>query len=569
MRRLIIALVVFLAAGCASDGGSTPGPDITPDSVADVVVPADTVTDLPTPEDTPHQDFGAEGPPTDVLPPQDTPPPEDIAPPPPANPFSEGPYGPGYREIAGPFVLPTQHGDWDFEAEWTGEDIHVFVFHHADYDYSNQLWSSSVADLLDKSPQNAHYFFCSYQTDAAADVQSMSVAMGQALDQLVPEKQAWWVDRVHFVTAPAFEVPGAFGAAVQAHPSFAFAIDRFQRWRAVGLLLFPGSDQATAELSYLTHEVRWFNFEWARQSALDAEEDVTVITLFDGQNVKNEIAEVELPDAATMAGFDTMRIDLEANCPGHDEQNCGEWDYVSWFHLCADPEDPETCDVEVARWITTYGREGRWVTDISPMLALLQEGGTTRFRYNGGNAYDVTLRLYLSNRGKGGHPDEAVFLWPGKDPFDENYNVDRPPIVLDVPDDVIKVELYALITGHGFGVDTKNCAEFCNHTHHFSVNGTEFVKAHPEADDMWGCMKQIEIGTVPNQYGTWPFGRGGWCPGLDVIPWSADVTDAIVEGENELTYEGLLDGEPFVPVPANNGGFKGGIRMSSWLVYWR
>ncbi len=44
---------------------------------------------------------------------------------------------------------------------------------------------------------------------------------------------------------------------------------------------------------------------------------------------------------------------------------------------------------------------------------------------------------------------------------------------------------------------------------------------------------------------------------------------AIVDGENALTYEGLLDGEPFIPVPANNGGFKGGIRMSSWLVYWR
>ena len=86
---------------------------------------------------------------------------------------------------------------------------------------------------------------------------------------------------------------------------------------------------------------------------------------------------------------------------------------------------------------------------------------------------------------------------------------------------------------------------------------------------MWGCMKQIEVGTVPNQYGTWPFGRGGWCPGLDVAPFVVDVTEALVDGENELTYLGLLDGEPFVPVPASNGGFKGGIHMSSWLIYWR
>ncbi|MFH1531278.1 MAG: peptide-N-glycosidase F-related protein [Pseudomonadota bacterium] len=559
MRSGVGLFFVIALAACSPSGGSTPAPDTTPDVASDVVAAADTLPDLPSSEDTLP----------DLPPPQDTPPPQDIEPPPPFNPFSPGPYGPGYRDVAGPFVLPTLHGDWDFEMEWTGEDIYVFVFHHSDYDYSNQLWASSVAALLDKSPQNAHYFFCSYQTDAAADVQTMSVAMGQALDQLVPEKQAWWVERVHFVTEPAFEIPGAFGAAVQAHSSFAFAIDRFQRWRAVGLLLFPGSDQATAELSYLTHEVRWFNFEWARQQDLDGETDVTVIPIFGGENVKNQIVEVELPDAETMAGFDTMLIDLVADCPGHDEQNCGEWDYLSWFHLCADPEDPETCDVEVARWITSYGREGRWVTDVSQMLAHFQGGGTVRLRYNAGNSYDTTLSLRLSNRGKGGHPSEAVFLWPGKGAFDENYNVDRPPIFREVPDDVTRVELYALITGHGFGVDTKNCAEFCNHTHQFTINGTEFVKAHPEADDMWGCMKQIEVGTVPNQYGTWPFGRGGWCPGLDVTPFVADVTDALVDGENELTYLGLLDGEPFVPVPANNGGFKGGIHMSSWLIYWR
>ena len=565
MRRsfslLFLVFLVFLVliAACSTGGGSTP--DATPEVVA-----ADTAPDLVTPDTTPDPPDAT---PEDTAPPPDTLPPEDITPSPPLVPFSEGPYGPGYREIAGPFVLPTLHGDWDFEAEWSGEDVYVFVFHHSEYDYSNQLWASSVADLLDRSPQNVHYFFCSYQEDAAADVQTMSQAMGQALDQFVPEKQDWWVERVHFVTTPAFQIPGAFGEAVQAHSAFAFAIDRFQRWRATGLLVFPASEGATAELSYLTHEVRWFNFEWARQETLDAETDVTVIPVFSGKNVKTEIVEVDLPDAATMAGFDTMLIDLGAYCPDNDEQNCGEWDYISWLHLCADPNDPEKCDVEVARWITTCGREGRWVTDISQMLALFQEGGTVRLRYNAGYAYDTWLNLRLSNRGKGGHPDEATFLWPGKDPFDEHYNDDRPPIVLDIPDDVTKVEIYALITGHGFGVDTKNCAEFCNHTHHFTVNGEEFVKAHPETGNTWGCMEQIEDGVVPNQYGTWPFGRGGWCPGFDVKPFVADVTDAMVEGENVLEYAGMLAGEPYEPVWVDNGGFKGGIRMSSWLIYWR
>ena len=35
------------------------------------------------------------------------------------------------------------------------------------------------------------------------------------------------------------------------------------------------------------------------------------------------------------------------------------------------------CSTEMARWITTYGREGRWVTDVSPFLAFFKDGGST------------------------------------------------------------------------------------------------------------------------------------------------------------------------------------------------
>ncbi|MBM4372658.1 MAG: hypothetical protein FJ098_13440 [Deltaproteobacteria bacterium] len=568
IRPLAAALALLVVSmACSGTGDQTPSPgDAGGEAIAEVA-PADTAPESGGPGDVvPPPDIPL---PPDTAPLPDTPPPADTAPPPPTVPFSEGPYGPGYREIAGPFTVPTLHGDWDFEASWNGEDVYVFVFHHADYDYSNQLWASSISELLDRSPQNVHYLFGSFQADAAADVQGLSQRVGAALDLLAPEKQAWWVERVHFVTIPAFQAPAALGDAVKAHPAFAFGIDRFQRWRAVGLLLFPGTGGAPAELSYLTHEVRHWNFEWSRQEALDAEEAVTVVPVLSGENVQSQVVEVDLPDATAMAGFDTLLVDLAAYCPEHDEQACGEWDYISWLHLCPDPEAPDTCDVEVARWITTYGREGRWVTDISQMLALFPGGGTVRLRYDAGYAYDTWLSLRLSNRGKGGHPAEAVFLWPGRDPFDAHYNDDRPPVVLDVPDDVSRVELYALITGHGFGVDSENCAEFCNHTHHFTVNGVEFVKDHPMAGTTWGCMEQIEQGVVPNQYGTWPFGRGGWCPGFDVQPFVADVTAALTEGENVLTYEGLLEGEPFEPVRVDNGGFLGGIRMSSWLIYWR
>ena len=82
-------------------------------------------------------------------------------------------------------------------------------------------------------------------------------------------------------------------------------------------------------------------------------------------------------------------------------------------------------------------------------------------------------------------------------------------------------------------------------------------------------LDQIEDGVVPNQYGTWPYGRAGWCPGLDVKPWVVDVTDALVSGENTITYEGLFNGGTYVPTPSGSGqGFGANITMSSYLVTW-
>ena len=31
------------------------------------------------------------------------------------------------------------------------------------------------------------------------------------------------------------------------------------------------------------------------------------------------------------------------------------------------------CSTEFVRWITTHGREGRWITDVSPYLFMLQD----------------------------------------------------------------------------------------------------------------------------------------------------------------------------------------------------
>ena len=124
-----------------------------------------------------------------------------------------------------------------------------------------------------------------------------------------------------------------------------------------------------------------------------------------------------------------------------------------------------------------------------------------------------------------------------------------------------------MITGHSFGHDADNCAEFCNHTHHFDINGREYVKDHPEAGTAAGCKQQVSVGVVPNQFGTWPYGRAGWCPGLEVTPWVVDVTEAVdLNGDNTVTYQALLNRREYVPRNPDDQ-FAPSISMSSWLVF--
>ena len=82
------------------------------------------------------------------------------------------------------------------------------------------------------------------------------------------------------------------------------------------------------------------------------------------------------------------------------------------------------------------------------------------------------------------------------------------------------------------------------------------------AGNTYGCQDQIADGTVPNQYGTWWYGRGGWCPGKHVPLVMTDVTDQVSLGaENTFEYEGYYLGAVYT-----DGDNWRNIRLDSWLV---
>ena len=232
---------------------------------------------------------------------------------------------------------------------------------------------------------------------------------------------------------------------------------------------------------------------------------------------------------------------------------------------------------EVARWITPFRRQPHHLTDISPLMAHIRPGGTklVKFQESGWPNSLITLKLrFYHNDNTDVTAQEFIPIWNGTVQFNPDYADNRPPTVFMVPENASKVEFVTYITGHGWGNNTcYNCCEFCNSRHIFEVNGgiAEFSIDFPSAGSSTHCMslEMIGQGTVPNQYGTWGYGRAGWCPGLDVDPFVTDITDAVVIGdENIIDYDAcrVSGGSCVTPPTCGTCGYCPEIPMSSYII---
>ncbi len=541
-------------------------------------------------------------------------------------PWQSGPAAAGWRVLAGDPLVPVEGGVFSVQEHWNGRNSFVFLLTQDGFAYSTQLWKTNLKAFLKASPTNVHYtFFAVAGKDAAAAqklVDSQRDAFSATMESLTPLEQCRWWRRLHFANAPLQKFGGPLAAQITAVGGQAsFGIDRAQQWRQIGLLQTVGG---APDLKLLTYEPRYWNFEVARAAELAKYPELTVPIHAAKDGAGFDVV-VELPAAAELAKWDTLLVDLGAWCKDHKDENCAEWDYIASASLCEQPSGSvpsqpckaavpgsaevtavaaetvacactdlagETvqrkatckadgsgfgacecgCPLEIARWITTYHREGRWISDITPALAQLGKGGKQRIHFNAANIPMADMSLRFQKRGSALRPVQLVELFGGGS-FNQDYNKKYQPIKVAIPAGTKKVELYALVTGHGYGTELDNCAEFCNHTHHFAINGKEFVHQHPVAGQFMGCAEAVDTdGAIPCQFGTWYLGRGGWCPGQDVKPYRIDVTAAVkVGGDNTLTYKGLFNGQDYVPKPnpKQQGGFGASINLRSWLVLYQ
>ena len=458
--------------------------------------------------------------------------------------------GSSFGDVAGDFTVNTIDGPWTLSDHWTGCESYVFL-NYASTDYGNTLFMSYPDGLYLNGPRNVHYFFTSYETDSTAIRSRLTpihdgLEEGFAVYELSDEDKAYWRSHLHFVVDPIQNATGSVGDFVrgQTNIQHTFAIARDQRFDPVGALYDfsrPGPPPDFGMGAYAGH---WYNYRASLREQIAAETGVTVVPVVSETDLTDRVLDrtVTLPDTATMAGFDTMQFDVQIECK-QDPMNCSAWDRIANIAVCLDAGCTDTR--ELVRWITPYSRPGRrrWLMDASPLIGLVRAGGDTPLRITMGPTWepatprDVDISLRLSRQDASGPvPTDAQLAFTGG-AFDANYNAGRNSFTFTPPDGTTKVELVVIVTGHGMATPS-NCAEWCNHEHTFTVNGssTHRVDFPGEAGQPLGCADRAGEGAVPNQWGNWAPGRAAWCPGLPVSARRIDITSEMVSGENTLEY---------------------------------
>ncbi|KAJ7985419.1 hypothetical protein DPEC_G00351850 [Dallia pectoralis] len=346
-------------------------------------------------------------------------------------------------------------------------------------------------------------------------------------------------------------------------PNFFIGIDQQGALSEMGWFLYPS-------FKFINWQAQWFDFSQRLHTRLC--EPALMVSVFEKVQMHGEdgaVATVDLP--SDVQGFDVLELDASLSCPSRRDESCAPWDHTVQLFVCCD-QSSTYCNLELGRWVTSFRRGiGHWLTDVSPLRPLFDTGRCTFTMKTvpWAKPWVVSLSLRFTkskaNVSDSLQPVMLMSLYNGGT-FDKEYNKRFEPIKFTVPESTKKVELYAVITGHGS--DNDGCGEFCVTSHHFLINGTfNNTRVFDSAGSALGCAMRVGEGAVPNEHGTWLYGRGGWCDGLQVDPWRVDITRQVdmsgIEA-NTLLYFGLFNGQD--PNPSQEPGY---IVMFSYLVFYK
>ncbi len=244
--------------------------------------------------------------------------------------------------------------------------------------------------------------------------------------------------------------------------------------------------------------------------------------------------------------------------PKTDREVYDRWDRAGSLRLMADGLP----DLEIVRFMTSYGGRTDHVVDVSDLAPLL------RGRRQLGAFVDTwvspawRIDLALSYQ-----PDTlyAPPVWAEPVFFTDSFNADDHPsgaeVTVTVPPGLARVVLRYLSTGHC--TDGRGADEFEAKANVIAVDGVVVHRYHPWRDD---CRQFRDRNPYCARWtdGNWSsdYSRSGWCPGDTVEPRELDLSDHLTAGEHTLRF--VIDDMR----PRDEAGHHGYWRVSAALVGW-
>lgn len=290
--------------------------------------------------------------------------------------------------------------------------------------------------------------------------------------------------------------------------------------------------------------------------------DVTVVAFdqvqqqFGNGDTRTVSAEVDFPEAGQ--SFEKILMTYTLECPSG---GCDPYDRLAWVEV-ADSSSGDEVWYEVGRVITPFGVGYSWTSDVTDLRPILTGHHTIRSFIDTwvSTGWLVTISFEFF-AGTPEHEAYAVMpLWRGYYPYGnandsiENY---LTPITLTTRSDWSRVGLRVLATGHGWGENTENCAEFCPKDHTLKVGEI--------TDTVTVWRTDCATNSAPNQAGTYRYSRHGWCPGADVLARTWDISPYLSPGAvATLDY----DLQPYTNT-STTSTYAPGLAISTYLIYYR
>jgi Peptide-N-glycosidase F, C terminal len=221
-------------------------------------------------------------------------------------------------------------------------------------------------------------------------------------------------------------------------------------------------------------------------------------------------------------------------------------------------------DIEIVKFITSYGGFTEYDVDISYLSAILY--GDCNFKGFidtwSSPGWKVNFSLKYEPTKIDINPDWVDGLLFEQAYTKKDFGEDGIEIEVLVPDSMQTVKLYYFVSGHC--TDGTDADEFIGKDNIIYVDEIPVYRYQPWRDD---CRQFRAINPYTRRWseGVWSsdFSRSGWCPGDVVDPLVLDLLDHLKPGRHKVKY--IIEDVR----PENEKGDHGYWRISSFVVGWK